>query len=373
MPSVSSVYDQRLSRIKAAVALEPVDRVPVVLQYAGFAAEATGVPMADYLSSFERATETMIAAYNLVAEVGAADAVNYGTFNPYGLASLFGSKVRVPGVELADDELWQVLEDELMTRDDYDAILDIGWPEWWNGYFNGRVLDDAAERLKPWNMERIDIPGRWRAAGVPLLSGGDVTTPVELLSGSRTLPKFSFDLYQVPDQVERVMDEMVQHLSAGPIKSGLASGCPVMWIVGTRSAPFWISPQMWDRFVWPHYRRLALEVIDAGMIALLHCDSDWTRELERFKELPPGKCILSLDGETDIRKAKEVLDGHMCIMGDVSAASLAFGTPDEVYEYSTGLIRDLGPEGFILHSGCDIPSNARLENVQAMVNAALDS
>jgi uroporphyrinogen-III decarboxylase len=30
----------------------------------------------------------------------------------------------------------------------------------------------------------------------------------------------------------------------------------------------------------------------------------------------------------------------------------------------------LGPEGFILQSGCDIPNNARLENVQAMVAAA---
>jgi len=30
----------------------------------------------------------------------------------------------------------------------------------------------------------------------------------------------------------------------------------------------------------------------------------------------------------------------------------------------------LGPEGFILHSGCDIPVNARLENVHAMIAAA---
>jgi len=37
------------------------------------------------------------------------------------------------------------------------------------------------------------------------------------------------------------------------------------------------------------------------------------------------------------------------------------------------LIRELGPEGFILHSGCDIPANAKLENVKAMVAAALES
>jgi len=35
--------------------------------------------------------------------------------------------------------------------------------------------------------------------------------------------------------------------------------------------------------------------------------------------------------------------------------------------------RELGPQGFILQSGCDIPANAKLENVQAMVAAATGS
>jgi hypothetical protein len=46
------------------------------------------------------------------------------------------------------------------------------------------------------------------------------------------------------------------------------------------------------------------------------------------------------------------------------------GIRDEVYGYSTRLIRELGPEGFILQSGCDIAPNARLENIRAMVAAA---
>ncbi|MEA3232667.1 MAG: uroporphyrinogen decarboxylase family protein [Thermodesulfobacteriota bacterium] len=46
-------------------------------------------------------------------------------------------------------------------------------------------------------------------------------------------------------------------------------------------------------------------------------------------------------------------------------------TPDEIYAYCTKLIRELGPKGFILQSGCDIPANAGLMNVQAMVAAAI--
>jgi uroporphyrinogen-III decarboxylase len=131
-----------------------------------------------------------------------------------------------------------------------------------------------------------------------------------------------------------------------------------------------LSPDMWDRFVWPYFSRLVREVVDSGLIALLHLDSDWTRELVRFRELPKGRCILATDGETDLYKAKEILGDHMCLMGDVPATMLFMDSPDQVYAYSSRLIRELGPEGFILQSGCDIPANAKLENVQAMVAAA---
>ncbi|MCJ7687073.1 MAG: hypothetical protein MUO68_22565, partial [Desulfobacteraceae bacterium] len=140
--------------------------------------------------------------------------------------------------------------------------------------------------------------------------------------------------------------------------------------MGWRSAPAMLAAAMWDRFVWPYFKRLVNEVIDAGLIALLHLDSSWDRELARFRELPKGRCIMATDGETDLFKAKEILGDHMCLMGDVPATMQCLGSSDEVYEYSTRLIRELGPEGFILQSGCDIAANAKLENVRAMVAAA---
>jgi uroporphyrinogen-III decarboxylase len=134
-----------------------------------------------------------------------------------------------------------------------------------------------------------------------------------------------------------------------------------------------LSPDMWQRFVWPYFSSLVREVVDGGLIALLHLDSDWTRELERFRELPRAKCILALDGETDIFRAKKILGDHMCLMGDVPASMLYLDTPAIVSEYCTRLIRELGPAGFILQSGCDIPANAKLENVRAMVAAPVDN
>jgi len=366
----SSMLEERKSRIFKAVSLQRPDRVPVVLEYAGFAAFATDTSMAEFVSTPAMATRTMIEAYR---RIGGGDAVNYGSFSPYGLSYLYSAKVRVPGVDLAPDVMWQVYESELMTRKDYDRILDGGWKTFFREYLDQRVFDDAEPALLPKNQQKVDSLSLWAEQGVPVLSGGDVTTPFERLCGGRSLENFFMDLVEIPDKVQAVMDEIAPHHVKKTVQKALNRGYPVVWVGGWRTAPALISPAMWERFVWPYFRSLVNEVLDAGLIPLLHLDSNWERELGRFLEFPQGRVILALDGETDIFKAKEILGDHMCLMGDVPATLLAFGSSREVYDYSHKLISKIGPVGFILQSGCDIPANARLENVQAMVNAAMDS
>jgi len=366
----STLYSQRLNRILTAVDLKKPDRTPVVLEYSGFAAYVTDTPMAEFLRSPATTLETMIQAFGMV---GDADAINYGSFWPYGLCYDYMSKVRVPGVDLPEDDMWQVVESELMTRDDYRILLDTGWPEYFNAFLKQRIFHEVPDNYLPPRRKSPDAQKAWRQKGVPVLSGGDVTTPYELLCGSRSLLEFSMDLFDMPDTVIAAMDVIVPHLAARAIRNAGERGYPLVWVGGWQTAPCMLSPEMWRRFVWPYFSRLVREVVDAGLIALLHLDSNWTRELESFRKLPKGRCIMALDGETDIFKAKEVLGDHMCIMGDVPASMLFLDTPDNVYAYCTRLIRELGPEGFILQSGCDIPANAKLENVKAMVAAATGS
>jgi uroporphyrinogen-III decarboxylase len=216
----------------------------------------------------------------------------------------------------------------------------------------------------------MDVRAAWTAQGIPVLSGGTVSLPFELLCGGRSLNSFFIDLMTMPDKIQEVMDAMMPHLVSHICKRAKTEGFPAVWIGGWRSASNMISRSLWERFVWPYFEKAVDDVVNSGLIALLHLDSDWTRDLAFFRSLPKAKCILATDGQTDLFKAKEILSGHMCLMGDVPATMLAFGTPDEVYEYSTKLIEELGPEGFILHSGCDIPMDAKLPNVQAMLAAA---
>ena len=81
-------------------------------------------------------------------------------------------------------------------------------------------------------------------------------------------------------------------------------------------------------------------------------------------------CVLEFDGATDIFKAKKVLGKRLCIKGDVPARILALGTKDQVLDYCRKLIEEVGEGGgFILASGCEIPPDAKPENVAAMREA----
>ena len=73
--------------------------------------------------------------------------------------------------------------------------------------------------------------------------------------------------------------------------------------------------------------------------------------------------------DADVRKAKEILDGHMAIMGDLPAAVLSAGDPDDVTKYVEALVRDVGPEGLLLCPGCDGPIDSKPENFEAFVAA----
>ena len=368
--SKAQLLKERQTRIFRAIGLEKPDRTPVVLEYAGFAAHVTNKPLAAFLGSISKSVNVMIEAFHIVGE---ADGIDYGSYSPYSLAYGWMSKVKVPGVELPDDAMYQVAEAELMKAEDYDRILHEGWRDFYRLFMRERVLNDVPPERLPSGQPFTDVRGAWAAQGIPVLSGGTVSLPFELLCGGRSLNSFFIDLMTMPDRIQEVMDAMMPHLVSHICKRAKIEGFPAVWIGGWRSASNMISPALWERFVWPYFEKAVDDVVNSGLIALLHLDSDWTRDLGFFRSLPKAKCILATDGQTDLFKAKEILNGHMCLMGDVPATMLAFGTPDEVYEYSIKLIKELGPEGFILHSGCDIPMDAKLPNVRAMVAAATGS
>jgi len=150
-----------------------------------------------------------------------------------------------------------------------------------------------------------------------------------------------------------------------------ATGIPRIMHGAARGSGTFISPKTFEEFYWPGLKYMVETFHAAGITVLLHHDSDWTLMLDYFKDLPRGSAILQLDGQTDIFKAKEVLGNHLCIMGDMPASLLTLGHPEDVEEYVKKLIDVVGKDGgFILGSGCEVPIDAKFENLKAALDTA---
>ena len=117
--------DPRRERLRKAVALEPVDKVPVCLEGVAWSARVTGMTLETFLSDPLLATQANIDAFELV---GNADSVNNPIVRRLVAQLPVDDRVKRPGFDgLGDDEPWQVEESGLMTPEDYDAIVERGW------------------------------------------------------------------------------------------------------------------------------------------------------------------------------------------------------------------------------------------------------
>jgi uroporphyrinogen-III decarboxylase len=367
-----TLYQARLARIEKTIRLEPVDRIPTAFMGIAFAPRYMGMSIAQFCANPDDRVEVTLAAMD---RLGAEDfdGINAlpGGRITVALSSVWLSRLAVPGRDLPDDSLWQVAEAEVLTIEDYDTIIDRGWSTFLKGYMP-RIIDVAElEANKTWVKSNItNVVQRFRDSGYVPISFGATTIPFESLCGGRSMQQFFLDLYRIPDKVKAAMDVIQPSLIRAGINTARLSGISRVWVGGWRAASSLLSPKLWEKFVFPYYLEMITALAEEEIVSVLHFDQDWTRDLARLREFPAKTCLLNLDGMTDIRKAKEVLGDHMAIMGDVPAALLSIGTPDDVYAYVRDLIRDVGPTGLILCPGCDAPINAKPENMEAFVAAS---
>ncbi len=360
-------YQMHLDRLKTAVALGVPDRVPVAPNGPAWPARALGVRLSDMVADPTLSYRTVIDAFTGLGDIDAIQSPNY---HASALGMKWLSRVKLPGRELPDDALWQVAEAELMQISDYDRIIADGWRPWLERYYRERLpgAREAFEAVAPIGPVAL---AACRERGVVPLSPVAATIPYEYFCGGRSMKEFMLDLFRRPDRVEAAMQVvfpvLLEEMRATIRRLGLVG----LWIAGWRSASEFISPKQWERFVFPYLKQMVEVAVEEGAIPVLHFDASWDRDLEYLKEFPRARCVLALDGRTDIFKAKTILGGHMCLMGDVPPRMLTLGTPAEVTAYCRRLREEVGPGGFILASGCDVPIDAKYENVKAMVESVM--
>jgi len=368
----SSRYHERLDLIRRTIAMERVERVPSIYMGTAFAPRYLHGSLARYCNDMEYAFQVQLDAMDRLGDIDGANIAAGGRIGPI-LSSLWLSRVAVPGVELPDDTLWQVMEAEVMTPADYDVILEKGWKAFVREYLP-RVVDMGllGETLGWMGQNGARIQRTYVERGYVVITDARMAPapPFEALCGARSMQKFFLDLLRIPQKVEAVMQVIMQDVMAGiaAMPPWTGPGIGGTWVGGWRGAPGLLAPRLWERFVWPYIVEMVRALVARGYTPVLHFDQDWNRELGRLNELPQGKCILNPDGMTSMQKFREVAGDSMAMLGDVPSVLLATGTTGAVADYTRKLLALFGNRGLLLAGGCDMPINARPENVQAMLH-----
>ncbi|MDO9229911.1 MAG: uroporphyrinogen decarboxylase family protein [Syntrophales bacterium] len=106
---------------------------------------------------------------------------------------------------------------------------------------------------------------------------------------------------------------------------------------------------------------------NASAMSVLHICGDTNHLISEMETT--GAEGLSLDSHVDIQAAYDRLAGETVLIGNVNPVDeITFGTPESVREKSEQLIRAMEGKNFILSTGCDVPQNAPLENIKAMIS-----
>jgi uroporphyrinogen decarboxylase len=184
----------------------------------------------------------------------------------------------------------------------------------------------------------------------------------------RSMEEFLFDLFDEPGTIMDIVNKYQPIVDENTIAMMKQMGQTRLASFPMRSSATFMSPDMFEEYVWPSLKDSIMRYAEAGLTTIVHADGDWLPMLPYFNELPKGCCHFELDGFTDIEKAYEITCGNHSIRGDVPATMLAFGTVDEVKEYCEKLVSVGMKGGFMLSSGCEVPANANVDNLKAFVN-----
>lgn len=363
-------YEKNLERLMKTLRCEPVDRIPCVPCGNAYYARESHTLMKTYINDFELACTVNLAEHDRLD----ADGTQNTIFSPYLLGTQWLSRAAIPGADgFGDDEMWQMKEvPENMKFEDYEEIKKMGWEPWLHKFMEEHV-DDNYRHLEPYFAYLPTANERFHEAGYPCLADFLMITPFEYFCGGRSLEAFLCDdIMEEPELMHEIFDIVLESNLKTYRKMMEDESVHGVWIGGWRTGPSLISPDMFDEFVWPSFKAYYDLCIEMNVIPIFHLDSSWDLVLGRFKQLEEKTYIMALDSKTDIRLCRKVLGPNVCILGDVPCEMMTFGTPEEVTDYVTSLLEDIGPWGVMVATGCDIPSDAKPENVKAMADAAHD-
>ena len=327
-------------RVRAAVAGQPVDHLPLMPITMMFAADTAGISYREYASN----GESLARAHLLTAERYGFDYVS-AISDPAREASDLGA-----AVEWFDDQPPAIIESEAL-------------------------LGDKA-KLMELRLPDLDAPGRMRdriravgilaeAAGAERMVEGWVEGPAALSADLRGLNTLMLDYYDDPEFVEQ-LTEFVLNMEIAFARAQVEAGATLIGI-GDAAASL-IGPRFYEQFVFAGECRLVRAIHEMGALARLHICGNTRRILKGMGQT--GADIVDLDFLSPIHEGRAAMGDRQVLLGNIDPVrALRDGTPESITAAVAECHRQAGPR-FIVGAGCEVPRGTPPEKLMAMARYA---
>lgn len=362
-----------VERVMTAMSLKEPDRVPVWPLIDFLPANHIDVTAQEILEDPDKSQYAYEWIYHKLGgyDIAMAGGAMYMMYiNPFpDFFSAYYVDWRLPGRMLGVNEPPQLVErsldNPLLTENDYDRIIDEGLL--WLANFDRASMGDMTKLGKIGAKVAENTEKWWTHFKVPTFTEGAVIVPFDLLSVFRGSTNFMKDIYRFPDKIKAVSDFLVDDVILMGEYGVSQSQGKTLLVGAVRASADFVSIKHFEELFWPYFKKIVTRYVNDGFIVQLHMDTCWTDRLHYLLELPKGKIYMHMDERTDIFKAKEILGNHICIQGNMKPSLFTLGTPAMV-EKQTKEIIDKCAEGGGLFVGAEIPDNAKLENLKAMID-----
>ena len=377
------LVEEKVARIRAAVNLEPHDRVPLATMADFWPVRYSGqYTMQEAFYSMDVAAECYKKAF---AEWDLWDAFNPLMQSIGPLLDGTGSRrYNVPGRDLPRHAEFQHPDVTLMSAEEYPELIDNP------AKFHAEKLlprlcskigsEDPYLRTIAWTKAAIFFAqfmakGRSSASlwsseyGIaPLFQWQSVYVPIDWLADKiRGFHQGMLDIKERPEAVKAACEAMVPFVVGASLAALPATGDYPLVFNPQHMSPF-ISPKDYQKVYWPTYKKIIDQITGRGFKVWTLFEDNQEQHLECLQDLPKGKVVAHFE-TTDLAKAKKALGGKLCIAGGMPPILLTRGTPQEVKEHTRSVLKLFEDEpGFIMTCATVLPTTAKPENLRAWLD-----
>ena len=346
-------YEERVAAIQAAANNQEQDFVPVISNFAAWAAGYKKVKLADLHASEDLFVKTMSSIFDDVY-ADAHGGIGLGAHIPF--FDILGCdvwRISPDGYMIQHHEgMWMEAEEyPALIADPRSFILNVIAPRKFKA-LNGdretvkkkliaamKELDSSNPRNRILNQLLKDKYGM-----VQFIGGGTMMSPFDIVFDRlRGFANTMVDIRRHPDQLKAAVDAIAP-MYQKPLEN-LSATFP--FASATPHAPTYLGRKNFEKFYWPSYEKMMQTIASQGCKIRIFFEGDWTAFYDLMLSIPANTIIAHLE-EVDLLEAKKIFGGKMAIMSGIYLEDIKFLSKNEMFDKAKRLIDNLAPGGGFL-------------------------